>query len=161
MGVRYAKAIDLSNGIDGDNNGVGFNPADGATKESESLPETKVDDSLLPINDQELPPSLMDLARAQYLLLARRYDEESKHTIYFDKDTKREVLREDSQSSKIYVCEQPTDNDILIMLIAAKEKYGEHFKVFGSDEFIERCAKIAMVNDINIQEKNEQKRMKP
>lgn len=99
-------------------------------------------------------------ARGRLKGLSTMLDSNTGHVLYLD--GRRCVMSEDLENKKLFVSDKPSDEDILIMLVAAKEKYGEKFKLFGTDDFIKRCTAIALVHNINMQEfsANEKQRMR-
>ncbi|HEY8887211.1 MAG TPA: LPD7 domain-containing protein [Gallionella sp.] len=89
-------------------------------------------------------------ARARLATFKKKVNHDTQSIDYIERDSGRIVLRD--MGVKICVAEEePSDEDILSMLVAAQEKFGDQFKLFGSNEFIERCSQIAMVHEIKMQ----------
>lgn len=139
-------------------NGVLFSDED-YPDQSESLPIPKsetlkksvfvsgISGSNSPLNPAD---GLLAAARSRLKGLSTTLDRDTGHVLYMD--DRRCVMSEDVKNKKLFVSDEPSDEDILIMLVAAQEKYGEKFKLFGTDDFIERCTEIALVHQIKMQE---------
>lgn len=96
--------------------------------------------------------------RAKYQKLHIKIDDITGHRIYMDMllDHPREVFRMVSDTRLSISSSEPSDEDILMMLLAAKDKFGDKFKVFGTDEFIARCTEIAISNKIEMRHSKKQ-----
>jgi hypothetical protein len=114
-------------------------------KKRTATPVEQTTDAPLPVAND-----LVSQAKARLSALVQRRDQATGDTVYLERDSERAVLRD--TGSKICVTEdKPSDEDILLMLVAAQEKFGDKFKVFGTDEFVERCSRIALMHDIKMQ----------
>jgi hypothetical protein len=107
--------------------------------------------SMAAANDQDTPLSVagdaLAQARARLAAFTKRVSHGTGSVEYIERD--RVVLRD--AGPKIFVAEEePSDEDILAMLIAAQEKFGDKFRLFGTPEFVERCSHIALVHEIKM-----------
>lgn len=97
----------------------------------------------------------LEAAKFRLKTLSIVVDTDTGHKVFVDED--REVMREDTRARKLYVPIDPSDDDILVMLLAAQERYGSEFTLFGTPDFVSRCESIAAEHEIKHQVKTHRK----